>query len=194
YQAAITQFDKDRQLAASAIFRLGECYRKLGKTNDAVAQYERIVREFADQQPLEKLSQQNLAALAASPSASLSKASRREQKRLLEEEIRLVEKDLADKQKQFANGVVSQAEVNAVEREVLKLRRQLAALDAGQAESPATETAATDEEQKELQRIKAIIKDSPDLINAHETGGYGGTPLHRAAGAGYLTVAQFLLA
>src|SRR5262249_52376113 len=58
-------FDKDRQLAATAIFRLGECYRKLGKTNEAVVQYERIVREFGDQQTLVTLSEQNLTGLGA---------------------------------------------------------------------------------------------------------------------------------
>src|SRR5437899_6246562 len=52
YQAVSAQFDKDRKLAATAIFRLGEVYRKQGKTNEAAAQYERIVREFSDQQTL----------------------------------------------------------------------------------------------------------------------------------------------
>ena len=65
YQALATQFDQDRQLAATAIFRLGECYRKLGRTNDAVVQYQRIFRDFADQQTLVTLSQQNLNALHA---------------------------------------------------------------------------------------------------------------------------------
>jgi len=37
YQAMASQFDKDRKLAATAIFRLGECYRKQGNTNDAAA-------------------------------------------------------------------------------------------------------------------------------------------------------------
>ena len=46
YQAVANPFDKDRLLAATAIFRLGECYRKLGRTNEALAQYDRIVREF----------------------------------------------------------------------------------------------------------------------------------------------------
>ena len=63
YQALATQFDQDRQMAATAIFRLGECYRKLGQTNDAVVQYQRIVREFSDQQTLATLSQQNLTGL-----------------------------------------------------------------------------------------------------------------------------------
>ena len=61
YQAAIDGFDQDRQLAATAVFRLGECYRKLGKTNEAVVQYERILRDFADQTALAGLSRQYLA-------------------------------------------------------------------------------------------------------------------------------------
>jgi tetratricopeptide (TPR) repeat protein len=65
YQALTTQFDQDRQIAATAIFRLGECYCKLGQTNDAVVQYQRILREFPEQQTLATLSQQNLTALHA---------------------------------------------------------------------------------------------------------------------------------
>jgi ankyrin repeat protein len=65
YQNLANAFDKDRQTAATAIFRLGECYRKLGRTNEAAAQYQRIVREFGDQQTLVTLSQQNLAGLGA---------------------------------------------------------------------------------------------------------------------------------
>src|ERR1700722_5135024 len=57
YKEAIEHFDQERQLAATAIFRLGECYRKLGRTNEANAQYERILREFPDQTQLAELSQ-----------------------------------------------------------------------------------------------------------------------------------------
>jgi ankyrin repeat protein len=63
YQSLAAQFDQDRQVAATAIFRLGECYRKLGRTNDAVGQYQRILREFADQSTLVTLSRQNLTGL-----------------------------------------------------------------------------------------------------------------------------------
>jgi len=66
YQWLATQFDRDRQVAATAIFRLGECYRAQGKTNDAVAQYQRIIREFGDQPTLVNLSRQNLAGLGVS--------------------------------------------------------------------------------------------------------------------------------
>ena len=74
YQALATQFDRDRQIAATAIFRLGECYRKLGQTNDAVIQYQRIIREFSDQQTLATLSQQNLTGLGTTPQASSASA------------------------------------------------------------------------------------------------------------------------
>ena len=60
YQGVITQTEKDRQFAATAIFRLGECYRKQGNTNDATVQYQRILREFPDQTELAKLSRQQL--------------------------------------------------------------------------------------------------------------------------------------
>lgn len=63
YEAVIKRLDEQRQLAATAVFRLGESYRKLGKTNEAVAAYERIIKEFADQETLVKLSGQNLSIL-----------------------------------------------------------------------------------------------------------------------------------
>jgi ankyrin repeat protein len=131
YQSVVIQVDQQRKLAATAVFRLGECYRKLGRTNEAKGQYERLLREFSDQTTLANLSRQNLGGLGAVPPAAVAKPS-----------------------------------------------------EAG---------GATDEEEKELQRIKAVIRDSPDLINAREQL-WNRTPLHNAAQMGYLTVAQFLLA
>jgi cytohesin len=63
YQSVVDGFDTDRKLAATAVFRLGECYRKQGSTNEASVQYERVLREFADQTPLVALSRQYLAGL-----------------------------------------------------------------------------------------------------------------------------------
>src|ERR1043165_4025680 len=65
YQSVINRFDEDRKLAATAIFRVGEIYRKQGKTNEANAQYERVVREFSEQSALATLSQSYLAASPA---------------------------------------------------------------------------------------------------------------------------------
>ncbi|HUC86529.1 MAG TPA: ankyrin repeat domain-containing protein, partial [Candidatus Acidoferrales bacterium] len=70
YQSLAVQFDKDRQLAATAVFRLGECYRAQGRTNEAVAEYQRILRDFPDQQTLATLSRQNLAGLGLAATGS----------------------------------------------------------------------------------------------------------------------------
>src|ERR1039457_5223457 len=98
YQSVASQFDKDRKLAATAIFRLGECYRKQGNTNDAATQYQRILREFSDQPILVTLSRQNLAgmgaALPATAAPVVSNAAREEQKRELEIKIKLAQKRL----------------------------------------------------------------------------------------------------
>src|SRR5882672_2677559 len=63
YQLVVTGADAQRKLAATAVFRLGECNRKLGQTNEAVAQYQRILNDFTDQTNLVTLSRQNLAGL-----------------------------------------------------------------------------------------------------------------------------------
>lgn len=70
YRAVSAQYDRDRALAATAIFRLGEIYRKQSKTNEAIVQYERIVREFPDQEALVRLSRQNLAGIGAGSAAT----------------------------------------------------------------------------------------------------------------------------
>jgi tetratricopeptide (TPR) repeat protein len=141
YQAVANQFDKDRKLAATAIFRLGECYRKQGNTNEAAAQYERVLREFTDQPTLVTLSRQYLAALGSAPVASavplLPEAARQEQKRLIEEEMELIQKQLDWEQKQVQAGVSSANEMVTTERQLLQLKRQSAGLDAGQPASMA---------------------------------------------------------
>ena len=74
YQSAIEHFDTDRKLAATAVFRLGECYRKQNSTNEAKAQYRRILQDFADQNQLVTLSRQYLGALG-SPASGQDAAS-----------------------------------------------------------------------------------------------------------------------
>ncbi|HEY9509856.1 MAG TPA: ankyrin repeat domain-containing protein, partial [Verrucomicrobiae bacterium] len=63
YESLAKQFEQNRQIAATAVFRLGECYRKLGQTNEAAVQYQRILRDFSDQPTLVTLSRQNLAGM-----------------------------------------------------------------------------------------------------------------------------------
>jgi ankyrin repeat protein len=130
YQGVINRFDEDRKLAATAIFRVGEIYRKQGKTNEANAQYERVVREFSDQSILATLSQSYLAAGSA---------------------------------------VAGNASATNV----------------------ASESILTSDEAQEVTKIRQLIRDSPDLVNAKDENGV--TRLHTAATLGHLTVARFLL-
>jgi ankyrin repeat protein len=335
YEAVISATDAQRKLAGTALFRLAECQRKLGRTNDAVALYQRVLREYPDQTRLADLSrqyvvttapaelgsdlgterarllerefvsqqvdygrlvalyrsltnlsrpelkkiiptaapdpllnslqeqrlkaEQRLMELAVSRDANgktltsehpdmkaamisletidkqiegrldgivagiavkvaslkasldeatktleqtrtgtgtsaLSQAARAEQKRLLGEEIKIVEKDLADLEQQRKTGVVSAGALSAKQRELLALRRHVAALGVETVDegSRLAVSTPTDEEDKEVRRIQALIKDSPDLINAGD--GNGATPLHKAAVKGQLVVAKFLLA
>lgn len=60
YRLAIQQFDRQREGAANAIFRLGEVYRKMGRIEEAKVQYARILREFPDMLRLTELSHARL--------------------------------------------------------------------------------------------------------------------------------------
>ncbi|MCP5527317.1 MAG: ankyrin repeat domain-containing protein [Verrucomicrobiales bacterium] len=63
YEEVVRRLDEQRRLAATSVFRLGECHRKLGQTNEAIAAFERVVREFPAEETLVKLSRENLTLL-----------------------------------------------------------------------------------------------------------------------------------
>jgi ankyrin repeat protein len=137
YESLIEAFERDRRLAATAAFRLGECYRKLGQTNEAVAFYRKVLREFPEEPMLTKLSAENLTLLGmAEPAAE----------------------GVSDTATSLAAAVVM------------------------------------DEEEQEIRRLQAIVRNSPDLINAPSPGvEWAETPLARAVVSGQSRVVQFLL-
>jgi ankyrin repeat protein len=129
YQSVLTQADEQRKVVATALFRLGECYSKLGKTNEATAQYQRILRDFSEQEQLVKLSRENVGKFGGT---------------------------IAGGGTQGQPGLIQGLE--------------------GQ----------------ELARIRAMVKDSPDLLNSRQPSS-GDTPLHLAAQSGNVLVVEFLL-
>jgi hypothetical protein len=90
YEEVVRQLDGQRHLAASAVFRLGECYRKLNRTHDAVAQFQRITREDPDQETLAKLSRQNLVGLGVKDAGAAESHSGRGGK-TIPESVRILE-------------------------------------------------------------------------------------------------------
>jgi ankyrin repeat protein len=194
YQTLAAQFDKDRQLAATAVFRLGECYRAQGKTNEAAVQYQRILRDFSDQQTLAILSRQNLAGMGAAEMPALA-TRQQQQKELLVKQIAQAEERLAGTKQLFLFNKATQSDVLAAENQVFRLQQQLAAVDSSKPELyrtdlPELSAPAESEEDKAIARIKEMIKNSPDLINGNPI---QGSPLGRATEAGQLRVATFLL-
>lgn len=74
YEALLAQWDQQRALAASALYRLAEVRRKQDRTADAIALYQRLLTEFPDADPHARLARENLTALGAKEPAPASAA------------------------------------------------------------------------------------------------------------------------
>jgi len=206
YQSVVDQHDAQRRWVATALFRLGESYRKQGKSAEAIASYRRLIAEFDDQTELARFSRQNLEALApgAAVAAGPLPPAVQRQKELLAQELALVEQQIAAKRNQISVGRAPSGDLLPLQREALSLQRQMAALDATRVDllsdvllPPAVPTdstlpidGVTEEEQRELDRLIELVRNSPDLINFSTR---GDPPLHSAARKGQLAVARFLI-
>ena len=145
YQSILKQFDEERATAATALFHLAECYRKLGKNDLAAAAYQRVVREFADQSKLADASRNNLSKNTtfvenARKTADMRTTEARQRYRvLLEQEIRLVEGQIVSMQRRVETGLAAPEgpEMTALKKELLELKRTMAAFDAGAMPIPA---------------------------------------------------------
>jgi ankyrin repeat protein len=126
YQSVVSQAEEQRKVMATALFRLGECYRKLGRTNEANAQYERVVRDFSEQEQLVKLSRSllplhNTEVRRLPTGVSEDHASIK----LLREEIALAEQQVRLTQSQMDAGRGTLDELLRVKQDVLRLKRLL---------------------------------------------------------------------
>jgi tetratricopeptide (TPR) repeat protein len=108
YQTVVTQYDEDRKSAATALFRMAECYRKLGKNDQATAAYKRVVQEFADQTKLAEQSRSHLpkGQQAGGGGVAGVAAARQQVRKVLEERLQSSEDDL--QKAQDASGEIPQ--------------------------------------------------------------------------------------
>ena len=134
YRAVISQHDEQSRVVATALYRLGECQRKLGQTNEAIGAYQRLLRDYPGEAALARLSRENLAAFGLKPPANAepTPAALPAAARLsaadadsLREEIKLVEQERLTARKRVENGKGTPDEVRQAELESLRLQRQL---------------------------------------------------------------------
>lgn len=65
YEALLAAWNEQRPTAAAALYRLAEVRRKQDRKDDAIALYQRLLREFPDIEPHARLARENLTALGA---------------------------------------------------------------------------------------------------------------------------------
>jgi len=139
YGEVIRLADAQRDLIATALFRLCETQRRLSRTNDAIAGYRRLIREFSTQTNLVVLATERLRTLGGAETPQKSR-------------------DLSS-----------------------SLAAPLKA-----------DEEASDLESRELERLRRMLVNSPDLIDAPQ-GENKETPLQTAARLDHGRVVEFLL-
>jgi tetratricopeptide (TPR) repeat protein len=138
YQSVLTQFGEERKTAATALFRLAECYRKQGKNDQAMAAYRRVVAEFADQT---KLAEQSRTVLAQTfklqtpqPTSARNpqtEEARRRYRELTVARIEAARGEIDIAQKKYDLGASEMFLVTQAKSRLSELERELAEFDAG---------------------------------------------------------------
>ncbi len=99
---------------------------------------------------------------------------------------------MSTQEARYKSGIADETSFLPTQQDLLELKRRKAALNAGQPLSTAAaQPPTTSAEAEEIARIQEMIKNSPDLINAPDA--VGRRPLHAAAEAGQVIVAEYLL-
>jgi tetratricopeptide (TPR) repeat protein len=140
YHSIVAQFDEGRKTAATALFRLAECYRRQGRRDQAINAYQRLAGDFPDQTKLAELSRNQLSKTygisqnpASGPDQSKIAEAERMYRALLEDEVKLVEEQIVYEEKQIEAGNISpmSERLTKLRRDLLELKRKLVPYDAG---------------------------------------------------------------
>lgn len=180
YQSLATQFDQDRQIAATAVFRLGECYRMQGKTNEAAAQYERVLKDFSDQTTLATLSRQDLTGLGIFAPPMLNELQ-------LKQQLELQRQEALDAGQPVSSltAAPTDEESQEIQRIQTMIQNSPDLINAPVNGSTPLENAAT----HGWLKVAAFLLDHGADVNAR-----GGTALFDAVQAGNRAMVEFLLA
>jgi tetratricopeptide (TPR) repeat protein len=153
YNSVLKQYAEIRETAATALFRMAECYRKQGDRQRAVAAYQRVVNEFADQNRLAAQSRAVLSKTyqvtpgqaqeggkrndraefeklmtAQSEAQAKTDAARERYRGTIIAEMDLVKKQMTEHNPDSAQG---KQIVEGLQVQMIHLQRELAAFDAG---------------------------------------------------------------
>ncbi len=186
YKSIVEQAGRERKLVATALYRMGECSRKTGRESDAARAFQQLMLEYPEQTQLVEMSRSNLLAIGAdvrlSPAAQadiesvsrLSHAQKAAMLELLNQELKILQDRVSIIKERYNAGRSSLDEVRATEHDILKVRQMMVlysdvAEDAEQGRS---------QSELELERIRRLVRSSPDLIDA--PGPDGQTLLHTA--------------
>jgi hypothetical protein len=125
------QSNESRQAVATALFRLGECYRKLGNGDQATAAYARVVKEFPEQTKLAASSRARLPASFKGAGAASADEARRKCRSLLVEYVETARQVSAFNQLQFELGAIGDLETYGSRMQLADAESRLGAWDAG---------------------------------------------------------------
>ena len=137
YQTVLARYGEDRKTAATALFRIAECYRKLGNSKEAIAAYSRVVRDFAEQTKLADQSRSLLAKTYHLPEQNAGPVdpdtanARSLYRGLLLQEIQAFHQHVAFVQRKYELGAASTADVDRAKADLAVLESRVAAFDAG---------------------------------------------------------------
>jgi hypothetical protein len=145
YAAIVANFDAQRQAAATAVYGLGEAYRKMGRNAEARVQYARILREFVDFPELARQSQRQLSTTSGGADLEFSGTvdggnaeTTDEERVLVRQELALLERELATTQDRIKAGLSPQSESLQLQRDILRLKQQLVRLSRGSGRATST--------------------------------------------------------
>jgi tetratricopeptide (TPR) repeat protein len=179
YQNFIAGFDSQREAAAHAVFGLGEAYRKMGRVDEARAQYSRILREFVDFPDISRQSQKLLAesqpgrAVSGLPGTGLgspqSDEALAEERELVMEELKLLEGELETTKTRIQQGVEPTSSAFPIQREILQLKQRLVRTAQRRAEKAGRSVAAVEFGASEEMLLNAPTISLPTLCRSNSS-------------------------